>query len=285
MNARKAFERVVVYTMAVVMVVLSIGPLLWLVLTSISPRAELLAIPPHWIPNNPTIQNYVKLLLGGEAVLTTTRYYKQALINSTVVSFATMAISLAAGVPAAYAFSRRRFKGRSFLFYGIVLLQLIPIVALIIPLYIVINSMGLTNTRLSLIIGYNFLNLPFVIWIMKNYFDTIPENLEDAAAIDGCSPWGALVRVVLPLSAPGLTSAAIFSFLTAWAEFFMALVFTSTYSAKTLPVLVAEFSGRYSINYGLMATSTVIASVIPITLALIFQRYIVQGLTGGSIKG
>jgi len=162
---------------------------------------------------------------------------------------------------------------------------MIPVVALIIPLYILMNKIGLLNTKLSLILAYSSFTLPFVIWVMRGYFETIPVNLEDAAAIDGCSPLGILLRIALPLSAPGLVATGIFAFLTAWNEFFMALVFTSSYASKTVPVLISEFGGRYSIDYGLMGAATVIASVFPVSLALIFQKYIVRGLTSGAVKG
>jgi len=268
-----------------VIVLFAIGPFLWLIITSISLQRELLHVPPHWIPHQPTLKNYMSLIYGGERIMETASHFKYSILNSLVVAGFVALICLAIGSAAAYSFARLHFKGNYPLFLSVIFIQMIPVVALIIPLYILMNKIGLLNTKLSLILAYSSFTLPFVIWVMRGYFETIPVNLEDAAAIDGCSPLGILLRIVLPLSAPGLVATGIFAFLTAWNEFFMALVFTSSYASKTVPVLISEFGGRYSIDYGLMGAATVIASVFPVFLALIFQKYIVRGLTSGAVKG
>ena len=162
---------------------------------------------------------------------------------------------------------------------------MIPEVSLILPLFIIASSLQLINKPIVLIIAYLSFALPFAIWMMAAFFETVPIELEDAARIDGCSRLGILFRVVIPISVPGLISTAMFVFLLAWDEFFYALIFTSTLAAKTAPVAIAEFVGRYVVNITGMMAGGIIAALPPLILALIFQRYIVRGLTAGAVKG
>ena len=169
-----------------------------------------------------------------------------------IVASATTLISLALGTPAAFAFARLQIPFKTILLLFILGLTMLPTVSIIIPLFVTGQKLGLLNTRLFLIVCYTTFSLPFTIWIMNGYFRTIPKEMEDAARIDGCSTMGLFMRIALPLAAPGLAATAIFTFLNAWDEFMMALIFTSTYSSKTLPIAVSEFVGRFSIDWGLM---------------------------------
>jgi multiple sugar transport system permease protein len=162
---------------------------------------------------------------------------------------------------------------------------MIPEVSLIIPLYIAASSLQLINKPIVLIVAYLSFSLPYAIWMMAAFFQTVPIELEDAARIDGCSRLGILWRVVMPISVPGLISTAMFVFLLAWDEFFYALIFTSTLAAKTVPVAIAEFVGRYAVNITGMMAGGIIAALPPVILGLIFQRYIVSGMTAGAVKG
>ena len=162
---------------------------------------------------------------------------------------------------------------------------MIPEVSLVIPLYILATRFGLYNKPIVLILTYLSFALPFAIWLMSAFFETIPIELEDAARIDGAGPLRTLVTIILPISAPGLVSTALFVFLTAWDEFFFALIFTSTIAAKTVPVAIAEFTGRYVVDVTGMMTGGVLAAIPPVLLSLIFSRYIVSGLTAGAVKG
>ncbi|MCZ7553727.1 MAG: carbohydrate ABC transporter permease [Anaerolineales bacterium] len=186
---------------------------------------------------------------------------------------------------AAYALSRMRIPFRSGILIGIMGTRMIPEVSLVIPLYIIAVRVGLYNRPLVLILTYLSFALPFAIWLMAAFFDTIPIELEDAARIDGASHLRTLTSIILPISAPGLVSTALFVFLTAWDEFFFALLFTSTTAAKTVPVAIAEFTGRYVVDVGGMMTGGVIAAIPPVLLSLVFARYIVSGLTAGAVKG
>jgi multiple sugar transport system permease protein len=163
--------------------------------------------------------------------------------------------------------------------------RMIPEVSLVIPLYILASRIKVLNTPYVLIASYLSFALPFAIWLMAAFFETIPTELEDAARIDGCSRLKTLFQIILPISAPGLVSTALFVFLTAWDEFFFALIFTSTVAAKTVPVAIAEFTGRYVVDVTGMMTGGVLAAIPPVLLSLVFQRYIVSGLTAGAVKG
>jgi multiple sugar transport system permease protein len=168
---------------------------------------------------------------------------------------------------------------------GILGIRMVPEISLVIPLFILASRFRLIDKPAVLIITYLTFALPFAIWLMAAFFQTIPIELEDAARIDGCSRLEILFRIVMPISAPGLVSTGLFIFLLSWDEFFYALIFTSTLAAKTAPVAIAEFVGRYVTDVNAMMAGGVLAAIPPVLLALVFQRYIVSGLTTGAVKG
>mgnify|MGYP001765900347 CR=1 FL=1 len=260
-------------------------PVIWLLISSISTRAELLSVPIHWIPQNPTLRNYIDILTPGTTTSEVARTFKITLRNSFVVASSVTVISLFVGSVASYALARIQFPFRRGFLIGILATRMIPEVSLVIPLYIIAAKLNLRDTPTILIVTYLSFALPFAIWLMSSFFQTVPIELEDAARIDGCSRFRTLFQVILPISAPGLVSTALFVFLTAWDEFFFALIFTSTVTAKTVPVAIAEFTGRYVVDVPGMMTGGVLAAIPPLILSLIFQRYIVSGLTAGAVKG
>lgn len=289
MRALKFFKllrayKVLIYILVIIIFIFIVAPFSWLIISSISPKAELLSVPPHWIPHTPTLKSYKAIFFGGARTTRTARYFKNSLINSIIVAGSVTILCLAIGSMASYAFTRLKFRGRQSLLLLILTTQMIPAVAIIIPLYVVMMNLHLLDTHLGLFITYSSFILPLMIWIMMGYFQAIPTDIEDAAKIDGCSRMGALVRVVLPLAAPGLAASGIFAFIIAWNEFFLALILTSI-NAKTLPVLVSEFSTKFGADYVMMSTGGVLASIPPIVLALTFQKFIIKGLTGGAVKG
>jgi multiple sugar transport system permease protein len=277
--------RALVYLGALGVVLYALLPFAWVAISSISPQVELTSIPPHVIPEHPTLDNYARLLGGAERSDVAAYEFRRALLNTLVVGLVVTGAGLVAGSAAAYAFARMRFRGRTGLFLLVVFTQLLPSLALAIPLYVLLSRFALVNTLGGLVLVYSSFTLPFVVWVMRGYFLSIPRELEEAAMIDGCSRLAALVRVVLPLSAPGLTATAIFSLLAVWSEFFLAVIFTSTDASKTISVVAAEFSGRYSLDYGGLTASAVLASLPPVVLALLTQRFIVGGLTAGGVRG
>lgn len=273
-----------IYIAALLVAFFVLAPPLWLVISSISTQSELLSAPVHWIPEKPTFERYLRVLLPSYDVRGAEANFRLALLNSVIISTATMLITVSIGSLAAYAFTRLRMRAKGFIMYIILLVYLLPPIAIIIPLYQVISAMRLLDTRMPLIVLYSGILTPFVIWLLRSYFQSIPRELEEAAEIDGCTPLAAFVRIILPLASPGLAATALFSFLMAWEEFFFAFILTSR-TAKTVPVAIAEFTGRHSVDFGMMATGGVLAAIPPVLIALLFQRYLVGGLTAGAVKG
>ncbi|MCC7130780.1 MAG: carbohydrate ABC transporter permease [Anaerolineae bacterium] len=282
---KRQFNRLLLFLLTVPVLLFIYLPVFYMVLSSISTRSELLSTPIHWIPQNPTLKNYIDILTPGTTTSEVAKTFKLTLRNSLIVATSVTIISLTLGSMAAYALSRMRIPFRSGILIGIMGTRMIPEVSLVIPLYILAVRVGLYNRPLVLILTYLSFALPFAIWLMAAFFDTIPIELEDAARIDGASHLRTLTSIILPISAPGLVSTALFVFLTAWDEFFFALLFTSTTAAKTVPVAIAELTGRYVVDVGGMMTGGVIAAIPPVLLSLVFARYIVSGLTAGAVKG
>lgn len=260
-------------------------PILWLLSASFSNQVELYSVPIHWIPQHPTLINYRDIIFPSLATSSVPRTFGVALMNSIKIASAVTIISLLIGSLAAYALVRIPFKFNRTIQLGIIATRMVPEVSLILPLFIIASGLHLINKPAVLIITYMSFALPYAIWMMAAFFQTVPVELEDAARIDGCSRLGILFRVVIPISVPGLVSTAMFTFLLAWDEFFYALIFTSTLAAKTAPVAIAEFVGRYVVNITGMMAGGIIAALPPVLLAFIFQRYIVRGMTAGAVKG
>jgi multiple sugar transport system permease protein len=261
-------------------------PSVWLFLGTSQTQASLLTLRMPIIPAEVTLRNYVDIFKPaafGEAGGQST--FILALRNSLVVSVGATGMAMLFGTPAAYAFVRFNIPRKRALLLIVLGSQMLPAVSLIIPLFRILRGAGLLDTLLGLILAYSSFSLPFVVWLMSGYFQRVPVELEDAARMDGASRWQAFTHVALPLSAPGLAVTAIFTLLTAWDEFFFALIFTSTYASKTLPVALAEFIGRHSVNWGMLVTGGFIASLPPIVLSLVGYRYIVSGLSVGGLKG
>ncbi len=266
--------------------VYTLVPMIWLFLSTIQTEASLLTLPTRLIPSEVTLGNYVDIFKpaafgqnSGEST------FLLALRNSVVVCIGTTVVAMVFGTMAAYAFARFNIPQKRTLLLIVLGSQLLPAVSLIIPLFRMFKTAQLLDTVLTLILAYSTFSLPFVVWIMAGYFQSVPRELEEAARIDGASRFQAFLRVALPLAVPGLSATAVFTLLNAWDEFFFALIFTSTYASKTLPVALAEFIGRHSVNWGLLVTGGFIASLPPILLSLVFYRYIVSGLSAGGLKG
>jgi len=274
-RTKKILGRIVLYLLVLLIIVVTVAPFLWLIISSVSTKIELLDRKIFLIPHNFTLSNYEALI---------SREFIPAAINSIVVTTAVVAISLVLGVLAAYAYSRFRFRGRGPLLNLSLFTQMIPPIALIIPMYIIFKRLDLINQRGTLIVIYLSLVLPYLIWIMKSYIDVTPKDLEEAAMIDGCSKLRSFYHVVLPVIKTGLAATIIFAFIITWNEFFYAFSLTKTLDAKTLPVLIYDFNSKFGANYVMSATAGVIASLPPVLVALFFQKYIITGLSAGAIK-
>ena len=285
MRSRR-FTRKLLLTLLTVPVLFGIYfPILWLLSASLSTQVELFSVPIHWIPQNPTLQNYLDIFFPSQAASSVPRTFAVALLNSIKIASAVTLISLVIGSLAAYALVRIPFGQNRTIQVGILGTRMIPEVSLIIPLFVVASSLDLINKPIILVIAYLSFALPYAIWMMAAFFQAVPVELEEAARLDGCSRLGILYRVVMPIAMPGIISTAMFVFLVAWDEFFYALIFTSTLAAKTAPVAIAEFVGRYAVNITGMMAGGILAALPPIILAIFFQRYIISGLTAGAVKG
>ncbi|MCX7384519.1 MAG: carbohydrate ABC transporter permease [Alphaproteobacteria bacterium] len=263
------------------LVVFTMLPMVWMVITSLKTQFAALQYPPEWIPRNPTLDQYWLLLSPANAV---GREFLRYLFNSVWVSAASTVLGVAVAVPAAYAFSRFRFPGRNLLFYSVLLRNMFPAVVFLMPLFIMMRWLGLVNTQASLILTYLTFGLPLSIWLLKGFYDNIPVQLEQAARIDGASRFQAFLLIVMPLSAPGITATAIYSFIMAWNEYVYALTFLNDKDRLTLPVGLQRFFTEYATNWpGLMAASFIM-SVPVVALFLVLQKYFVRALTDGAVK-
>jgi len=276
----------VIYTAAVLFGVYLVAPFAWQVITSVMPETEARSVPIHWIPQSPTLDNYTsffaptgrRAVAGGRGAENTPR----ALLNSSVVAGSVALINLVIGSAAAYPLARRKFRGAGGLLLFYIASRMVPGIVIMLAVYMLMQALGLLDTLGSLVLMHTTFTLPFSIWLLRGYFAAVPPDLDDAARVDGCNWFQMMWRILLPLSKPGLTAVAMFSFLGSWSEFLFALLLTSTMNSKTIPVVVSEFVTDQNIDYGFLAAAGVLAVIPPVLLALFFQRWIIQGLVAGS---
>ncbi|EXU76613.1 carbohydrate ABC transporter permease [Erwinia mallotivora] len=258
-----------------------LGPMLWLFMMSVSSNTDLTRVPLEWLPRQWDFSRYARLvsLQPGEPGA----LFLHALGNSLLVACGATAISLLLAVPAAFSFSR--YPGRDGWLFGSLAIYMVPPVAFVLPLYFILQQLGLLNTHAGLVLVYCSLILPFLTWMLKNQFDTLPLDIEQAARLDGLRFWQVLLRITLPLAKPMLGASALFGWLLAWDEFFYALLFTSNISAQTLPVTIAGFTAGRATDDGLIAAVGILASVPPLFIAIWLQKSLVSGLASGGSKG
>jgi ABC-type glycerol-3-phosphate transport system permease component len=238
---------------------------------------ELYRVPPHWLPHAPTLDHYRTVLWASNIP----RYF----LNSVVISLGSTAIALVLAVFASYGFARFRFRGRRAAQAFVLVGQLLPTAAIVVPLFVILQTLGLVNTYLGLILVYTILTLPLAVWMLTSYFRAIPVELEEAAIMDGASRLAILFRITLPLSLPGVVAVVVYAFVTTWNEFIFALVFAQDASVKTLPIGIAEFMGEFTTDWGAVMAASLIMTL-PIVIAfLLLQRLFVGGLAAGAIKG
>ena len=277
---------------ALMLIVFIVGPLLWVAVASIQGESELLRKPMRIFPENPTLANYNYVFTGkiptslevkGQTLRSRisqeARLIPQALKNSFIVATSVMAVNLIFGTLGAYTFSRLHFRGKVVTFNFFLGSRLIPVIAVAIPYYVIIQTMGLLDTYLSLILVYLALTLPFSIWFLTLYFNGIPQDFEDAALIDGCSRFQALVRVVLPMALPGLVAAAAFAFMTSYNEFLFARFLTQSIATHTGPVIISSIAGNPDASYTLISVAMTLGLIPPLILALVLRRWLTEGLS------
>lgn len=285
----RVLRLVPLYALMALAAVYILAPLAWMALLSVMTQVEAISVPPHWIPEHPTLANYgaffhpstAQALVGADAI--TDMPY--AIMNSIVVALGVTIANVVLASLAAYSFARLDFRFSAALMVAYLVARIVPAVAVMIPLYVVISRLGLLNQLTGLILVETGLTLPFSIWVLASYFRTIPRDLEDAARIDRCGWMKTMVRIFLPVALPGLVATAIFAFMESWGAFVYPLLFTDGGIHTTLPVIVANFVTDINVDYGLLATAGIFAALPPFLLVLFFQRWIVQGVAAGAVKG
>ena len=260
--------------LAVIMVVFAF-PIVWTMLTSLKMPLQTFAIPPVWF-FRPTLMNYLAVFEQ--------QPFGRYLFNSIVIALGSTGLALGVGVPAAYAFSALRFHGREAFLIATIGLRMLPPIALVVPLYYIMRRLGLLDTHLALVLVYAMFNAPFVIWMLKGFFDEIPEDVRHSALVDGCSHFRVLWQIMVPLAAPGLFATAVFTYILSWNDFVFALFFTTT-KAATLPVAVSGFITEEGVRWGNVGSGGTIILLPVVVFTLIVQKYLVRGMTAGAVKG
>ena len=303
MSRRRGLGRsVFLFAASAVFLVYVLAPVAWLVSSSLQRDAEITSRPPHWIPREPTLENFAAIFEAREKKVTyetrregdpatggyipsTARDLLPSMWNSLVVALAVVALNLLVAVPAAYAMAKIRFIGRSTSIYFMLTTRVIPDIALVVPFFLLIRIFGLLDHLGSLVITYLAITVPFSVFILVSYFESLPDELDKAARVDGCSRLQTMLRVYVPLALPALVAVVLFTFLTSWNEFLLALMFTQTPKSQTMPIVVASFASDFTISFAFINAAGVLAVIPPVVMAIIFERYIVSGLTAGAVKG
>ena len=263
-------------------------PIYYMIITSVMHGPELSARPPHWIPQQPTLKNYRDVVFGDagqrgtSGTVSSFSRMMPALLNSTFVSVTVVLLNLLIGGMAAYAFSRFDFRLSRITYLGVLMTRVLSALSLIVPLFIILRKLGLINTLWALIFTYTIFILPLTIWILREYFDTLARDIEEMALIDGATRMQAFRMVVAPLAVPGLIAVGVMSFMEAWSEFFFALTLTNS---LTYPPLLMSYRNLATVNWNELTAATIVGVIPPVTVAFVFQRYLVRGLSEGAVKG
>ncbi len=264
------------YLILAVVFMYCIGPFIWQVITSVKPSSELTKLPPV-LPDVISFDHYISVFKGHP--------FGRIIFNSIAVSLISTVLSLALGSLTAFGLAKLNIKGKALIFGFVLSISMFPPIATVSPLYLIIRELGLRDTWWALIITYTTFTLPMSIWILSSFFREVPDELYQAAKVDGCSPFQVFYKIFLPLAGPGIFATAILVFIFSWNEFLYALTFTSTTASRTIPVGIALFPGLHEMPWGDIAAASVVVTLPLIMLVLVFQRRIIEGLTAGAVKG
>ncbi len=275
MNKKNPFIKLLVIIIIVVALVWTLVPLSWIVLSSFKVEADQFSIPPKWFPEKLTLQNYQTFFHNSELL--------NSFFNSVMTTLFSTLIALILGVPAAYALARFNWKNSNTIAFVILLARMTPPIVMVLPFFMIARYLNIANTYIPIVIALSFFSVPFAVWMMRGFFQEIPNSIEEAAMIDGCTRTQALLKVILPLSMPGLAATSILCALISWNEFLFALVLTGR-DTRTLPVLVNMFVSERNIEWGVMSASAVIIVLPMVIFGLLVQNDLVRGLTMGSSK-
>ena len=275
--------RVVLVHLALVLITLvALYPVLWVLKMALTP-GQAFAVDPWPIPSTVSLENFVDVV--GTQTDSGGWLFGRQLFNSLVISISTAVVGLVLSTSAAYALSRFEFVGKEAGMGAFLITQMFPGVVMLIPLYLLLDTLNLLDNLLGLVFVYATTSVPFSVWTLKGYFDTLPRELEEAAMMDGASRWQTFIQIVLPLATPALAVTGLFSFMTAWNEFILATTLVSRKEQYTLPIVLQRYVDDYGTEWGHFAAGAILVSIPVVALFFALQRYFVEGLTAGSVKG
>ncbi len=272
------------YGFLVLITVIFIFPFAWILLSSFKPQREIFRMPPTLLPAEPTLQNYGQALGLSEDPEYGRADLPYTFRNSIIVGCLSTGVIVSFAVPAAYAFAKMNIPFRTPILISLLSLRILPGIVLVLPIFVLFQTLQLLDTYNALVITYSAINLPFAIWLLSVFFQEVPSELEDAATVDGCGRLGVLRHIVLPLAAPAIAAIGILVFLNCWNEFLFALILTSTPAVKTVPIGLASLQSAYFTRWGVMTAGAVLQTLPAIAFVLFAQRYITSGLTLGAVK-
>jgi trehalose/maltose transport system permease protein len=278
-KATRIIRDVLFWIIIIFIIIYTLFPFYWAVVSSLTPASQLFSTPVRYFPQNPTTQAYVSVFNNP--------MFLRSLVNSAFVAITTVLIALAIGSFGAYALGRLQFRGRTLVMYTILSMTMFPAIAILGSLFTMVRALGIYNTPWALILTYTTFTLPFTIWVLTNFFKSLPLELEQAAYVDGATAWQTFWMILLPLTAPGLVTTGLLAFINAWNEFLYALTFTVNEQARTVPVAIAMFTGaqQFEIPWADIMAAAVVVTIPIVLLVLFFQQRLVEGLTAGAVKG
>ena len=279
---QKMGKRLLLALTAIFLCLYTFVPLLWTFCISVISKEELLKSPPQWLPDELTADSYRQILGLGEGSSLTAQNFFEAFLNSMITCLIATVIICIIAIFAGYVFARWQFRGRNVLFATLLITMVLPAYSVMLPLYRLMTAMQLIDTKLGVILIYVSAFMPLAIWIMRSFFLSIPQEIEEAAWLDGASRWRGL-KLILPLTLPGLVAAAIITFLSTWSQYIIPLVFTSS-DARPLTVFLTTLISKTSIDYGVMAAGGLLSILPPLLIVICFNRFLMQGLTKGAVK-
>ncbi len=283
-SGRKIIGSTMFYLVLLVIAIIDLFPLLWIALSSFKPQVEIFRMPPTFLPETFTVGNYadaLALLPPGQQPVSD---IPAGLLNSVITAVIATLLMILVSVLAGYAFGKLNFPGRTPMLLLMMTLRMLPGMVLVVPLFTLASQLHVTDTRGLLIIVYTAFNLPFAVWLLSVFFQEVPQDLDDAARVDGCNKFTVLYHIYLPLSTPAIATVAILGFMAMWNEFILALTLTSSIAAKTTPVALASMQAAFETRWAVMTAGAVLESIPALILVVFAQRYIVQGLTFGAVK-
>lgn len=278
-KAIRGGKNIVLSILAIVLLCVLLFPVFWIVVTSLKTEQEIFRVPPTIIPEKLNVSSYAAQVETGDFNMF------HSFFNSFVISIGAMIISVVLAVPASYGIAKYKFKGRKVMLLGFLVTQMLPVAVLLTPMFILFKGMHVYNTPIAAIIADATIGIPFSILILKNYFASIPKELEEAAYIDGCNRFTAFIRVLIPVAKPGVMVCAIFSFLYAWGDLAYGMTFIIDQQKRPITAGIFNFMGQYGTKWSYL-TAFAVVTIIPVALIFIFmQKYIISGMTSGAVKG